>query len=1186
MLDHNAQAAALQEDHAGRRAAVTVFDTPIYLRAGAGTGKTTTLVARILAWTTGQGWERALREDPARAPSDTAQAVLAGVVAMTFTEAAAADMDRKVREELRKLSQGQTVLGLLAADLAPAAPQRAQWLLDALQGPLCTTIHAWCRGLLLRRHEAAQLDPQFGVDGDGEALRASVHDAVRADLQALASVPKSEWMRLGQEGIWPRDVADEVVRLYSEGVRHQDLDADPWSEDAMRTWLEAARALVASVVSYHTQAAPSFSKLKDWKSAFETLLDLHSSWSAVSDPSRSIEAARASCANESLFKCLKIKPDKHQKALVSALGHDHAAFAQATRSLYELLRDVPLFDREFHQAARGLVQRMLLHAGEGLRIRAVVAQSDLLRLARTVVELHPEVRRTERARLRQVLLDEVQDTDPQQYALVRQLCLQTEARTQEGSANARPGLFIVGDPKQSIYGWRNADLRALETLEHELERDHQAQVYDLVRNFRSTHNILHTVNAVVEPVMEAEAGVQPSFRALQPHRSEVGEVPIAMAIWEVPPQAHSNASKEDEFWEKNDTSAQARRRLEAQELTRELQAQLDAGVKRSSIGILSAYTGGLTVLLEALRDAGIPYEFASDRSYYRRREVRDAVAWLACIVDPQDKLSFVAALKSPVCGLTDQRMVTLMQRDLHALAARHEQYSQEARQELLRVCDNPNSDAALVHAIEALWVLRGLLANGNVEQFLAALRDLLGPEPLEAARYLGEWRAANLARFFEQVRVHLLEHGGEALSLLALLRDCLKNGRREGDAPAGEAIDAVRVMTVHSSKGLDFEQVYVVDTAHGKNNKEAPTAWDEQTKQLRLFQRPSPLWFLARRARQRREDAERVRLWYVALTRAKNRLWVSAPLPPATTGEGQGSFHALMARTIPQEVQLGTRLRTHAAAWRAGSQPEPLCISTPVWMVRTVITDMEAPRTATVSVQVHDTSTRDEAEMLALQTLRTSAQQREQRPLFAAASSLAHLEQVAPEMDAPAVVTPTGRTPLAARAAGTAVHAIFETLPSDDWEGGLAAMDPARIQHLVRRALVHTPHDQVTFAEAAQSALDTWQSFRSSTLCTQLEQIWPRVIARELPLFVAAPANETEGAVHGLRGTADMVYRDLDGSLVVVDWKTDRVADLAARSQQYVEQLKVYALALRAALDLNYTPRCELWFVAQGVLHK
>jgi ATP-dependent exoDNAse (exonuclease V) beta subunit len=65
-----------------------------------------------------------------------------------------------------------------------------------------------------------------------------------------------------------------------------------------------------------------------------------------------------------------------------------------------------------------------------------------------------------------------------------------------------------------------------------------------------------------------------------------------------------------------------------------------------------------------------------------------------------------------------------------------------------------------------------------------------------------------------------------------------------------------------------------------------------------------------------------------------------------------------------------------------------------------------------------------------------------------------------------------------------------------------------------------------------------------------------------------------------------MVYLDLDGSLVVVDWKTDRVADLAARSQQYVEQLKVYALALRAALDLNYTPRCELWFVAQGVLHK
>ena len=130
MLEHSAQA-ALQQDHAGRRAAVTIFDTPIYLRAGAGTGKTTTLVARILAWTTGPGWERALRDDPSRTPADTAQAVLAGVVAMTFTEAAAADMDRKVREELRKLAQGQAVLGLLATDLTAEAPQRAQWLLDA-----------------------------------------------------------------------------------------------------------------------------------------------------------------------------------------------------------------------------------------------------------------------------------------------------------------------------------------------------------------------------------------------------------------------------------------------------------------------------------------------------------------------------------------------------------------------------------------------------------------------------------------------------------------------------------------------------------------------------------------------------------------------------------------------------------------------------------------------------------------------------------------------------------------------------------------------------------------------------------------------------------------------------------------------------------------------------------------------
>jgi len=1184
MLEHSAQA-ALQQDHAGRRAAVTIFDTPIYLRAGAGTGKTTTLVARILAWTTGPGWERALRDDPSRTPADTAQAVLAGVVAMTFTEAAAADMDRKVREELRKLAQGQAVLGLLATDLTAEAPQRAQWLLDAMQGPLCTTIHAWCRGLLLRRYEAAQLDPQFGVDGDGEALRASVHDAVRADLQASTQLPDSEWMQLGKKGFWPREVADEVVRLYSEGVRHQDLDSDPWSDDSLRAWKAAVHPLVVGVLAFESQAAPALSRLKDWKATFEALHELHSDWLAIAHPMRCMELAQSCCEDPSVLKSLKIKPDNHQSGLMKALGEDHRAFGQVTRSLYELLRDVPMFDRDFHQAARRLMQRLLLQAAEGLRARAVVAQSDLLRLARTVVEEQHEVRRAERARLRQVLLDEVQDTDPQQYALVRQLCLHPDLQGQDSSRNARPGLFIVGDPKQSIYGWRNADLRALEAFEQELERDHRAQVFDLVRNFRSTHTILNTVNAVVEPVMEAEPGVQPSFRALHPHRSDVGEVPVAMAIWHVPAVANQDSSKEADFWEKNATQAHVARRLEAQVLTREIQEQMNAGVKCSSIGILSAYTGGLTALLEALREAGIPYEFASDRSYYRRREVRDAVAWLACIVDPQDKLSFVAALKSPVCGLTDQRMVTLMQRELHALAAQHHSYTQQAQRDLVRVCDQPSTDAALVHAIESLWVLRQLLASGDIEQFLAALRDLLAPEPLEAARYLGEWRAANLARFFEQVRVHLLEHGGEALSLLALLRDCLENGRREGDAAAGEAVDAVRVMTVHSSKGLDFEQVYLVDTAHGTNNKEAPTSWDDQTKQLRLFKRPSPLWFQARRARQRREEAERVRLWYVALTRAKNRLWVSAPLPPTTTSSGHSDFRALMARTIPDGVQLGTRLQEHAMQWRDGSQPEPFCVSTPIWTVRAVITDSETTHKENATVEVQDTSARDEAEMVFLQTQRAQAQQREQRPLFAAASTLAHLELVAPDPEAPVMAQATGRTPLASRAAGTAVHAIFETLPSEDWEGGVAAMTPERIEHLVQRALVHTPHDEATYAAAVHSALDTWQCFQGSALCAQLAAIWPRVVARELPMFVSA-SNHQAGAVHGLRGTADMVYRDEDGSLVVVDWKTDRTTDLATRSQQYLEQLKVYALALRAALDLDYTPRCELWFVAQGVVHK
>ena len=1182
-VDHEI-ARALAGDRAGRRAAVLEFGHPVYLRAGAGTGKTTTLVARILAWTTGPGWEAAGAEQPARDASQVAQACLSGLVAMTFTEAAAADMDRKVRLELKKLAEGRAVQGLEPGDLAPEAAERARALLVALQAPLCTTIHAWCRGLLLRRHAAAGLDPRFVVDGEGQGLRAALHEAVRADLREQSAHGGGEWTTLGAQGTWPADVASAAARLHEEGVRAVDLEADPWSVERQREWISLARERVARLLSFDAEAKAQKGRASAWVQGLQAAADMAAALAASGEPAQVVEGARSACG-ERLLGTLA----KHElpKQFAGELGAEARPFLAALGELREVLRDLPRMDRALHQAARTLLARLLARVEDGMRRRSTLSQSELLRAACALVANDARVRDTERARIRQMLLDEVQDTDPLQYELVRQLCLAP------GGAR-RPGLFLVGDPKQSIYGWRNADLAALERFERELVERHGAEVHDLVLNFRSTRSILETVNIAVAPVMSAEPGVQPRFEALVPHREEQGAKPVAFVPWMVDPAKPGTLSD-------NETKGDAARALEAPALAREIRRRIEAGAKPAGIGVLCAYTSSIGVHLEALREAGVPFEFASDRSYYQRREVLDAVAWLTCVVDPADALAFAATLKTAACAVSDRRMVELSQAGLHALYARHARCSGEAGEELRRLCrSTPSaaplaSDAALVHAVESLWRLRQLLADGDVERFLSALRELPGCEALEAARHLGEWRAANLARFFEILRAHLHAQGGDALALLALLRDCVERGRREGDAPAGESVEAVRVMTVHSSKGLDFEHVFLVDTAKKSSQREEPTACEPSLGLSMLFGAVPPFWHRVRAARERREEAERVRLWYVALTRAKDHLWVSAPLPARRRSEGTANFRDLMARTLPADVDLSAPVRARHDASAAAGRMEAGRLETQAWSIEYGHDPGVAPRAEPSGAVVAPALERVRADAERILAAQAAAREHEARRPFHAASTAGvdGTGRAGLGDDGEGGDDEFGRAPvdapdseLAARVAalaGQAVHLALEELPlEDDPRVALFAIGDAELEALVERVSIGRPETSAVRDAARDAAHAILRDFRASKLSERLAGIWPKVVARELPVLAPAPADGNRSPLHGLRGVVDLAWRDDDGCLVVVDWKTGRAGDIDALVAHHGRQLAAYARALQLALDLPREPRRELWFLARG----
>ena len=255
---------ALATDAAARALAQTEFERPLLVEAGAGTGKTTTLTARILAWSLGPGWERgsvrvAEREAAARPlatptlpdPEAVAAEVLSRVVAITFTEAAAAEMASRIGEALAELAAGDETPPWLLAEALPAAPERAaraRSLLGALDHLVVRTIHAFCRSLLAAHPLEAGLHPEIQVDADGfrieEIAREVVEERLRTGYGALDDGGDDDLLALAARSIGPAELVGAVVdALVRVGLRPQDLEESPFSADraaALRRELAAA----------------------------------------------------------------------------------------------------------------------------------------------------------------------------------------------------------------------------------------------------------------------------------------------------------------------------------------------------------------------------------------------------------------------------------------------------------------------------------------------------------------------------------------------------------------------------------------------------------------------------------------------------------------------------------------------------------------------------------------------------------------------------------------------------------------------------------------------------------------------------------------------------------------------------------------------------------------------------------
>ncbi len=1141
----NSQDLALAADLEARELAQTEFDRPLVIEAGAGTGKTALLVARVVAWCVGPGWAR---HADRKEPGSVARKVLERVVAITFTEAAAAEMAERVAQAFSDLAVGTVPVGvdrsLLDVEDDEELAARAAALADEVHRLQAQTIHSWCHHLLRSFPLEAGVHPRFEIDSDGTRLEEVVVEAVSDGLRRLSEgSDATDWETLAAAGVMPVDLAEAVQALVSAGVPAEALHEDPLGPVAMAVVLADLRqALDGMAVAGLGTLAEAGSKTGRIGTA---LIRLQQDLAAATaeDP---VMAARAldrleNEVRERLRDWSNGKLTKTEESLVAST----AALAESSAALLPLLTGLKGFSPVQLGAARRVLVDLVGTVTNHMARSGTTTFDDLLRLAAHVLESSDGVRDEIRADMDQLMVDEFQDTDATQCQMVRSLAL--------AGGGIQPGLFIVGDPKQSIYGWRRADLAAYDQFKGEVE-EAGGRVRPLVRNFRSTQVILDEVTRLVEPVMVKGEGIQPEFQHLEAtddRRTDPGFTeghwgPVEH--WVARPAAGEGSGLESKV--KVDDAINIEATAVADDIRRLLD---DGGVQAKDVAILVRSTTSLEAVLDALRSAGVPFEVARERQYYQRREVVETAALVRSVIDPADQLALLTMLRSDVVGVPDAALAPLWDAGLPGIMARIDDWDGDAIPELEACIEGavgaipgdlpgigelPRWPVALRVAARTVGLLRRAIHERPPDVFVESLRSLWLNESTASARFLGRFRRARLERFFTELESSLAADDGSLASVARLLRRAVDEGREPrvpGDPDV--AADAVHVMTIHSAKGLDFEHVYLCQIQKGDPGGFAGSSVDLRPKgdglEYRLFGWPTPGFGAADQLRKERERAERVRLLYVATTRAKNRLvvsgrWQSDGEP--ISAEEAGSFEDLVAhRLTPDDLEDQAR----AGDWRRPESGRPV-----QWVLPALDPDHGGGSSdASPARRSYDLG-RVRRESALLATRRTEAEERSALPISVAASSLAHGRSMVP------TGADDGSAGQAAAAAGTAVHRLLELV---DLEGDLMAQIGERRKEVMDWAAAGAGGASDLARRRAAEVVDGMIEGRCLATLAGLAS---DVVARELPLLV--PAGQGDPAVSAILGVADLVYRR-NGRLVVADYKTDAVTgdEITARAEIY-----------------------------------
>jgi len=1133
--------AATREETQRNQAAAADPAASVWVSANAGTGKTHVLTMRVL---------RLLLAgtDPQR------------MLALTYTKAAASEMATRVFDRLAEwVAADDAALERKLAELLDRAPsagemRRARQLfalaIEAPGGLKVQTIHAFCERLLQRFPLEAGVPPGFEVLDDHEraALLQEATDAALAE--ATAAEPEAPLARalasavgfaaeinfdaLLGEALRQQEWLDDAARL-----DHNDADNFAEAEKIYRralglgpdVSLEATSERLAGVLS-----DAELVRLRDIL-AFGSNADVK----VAAQLAAALTAASVQGRIEALTKLFLTSAGEPRKTLITrklAVQHVNAAL---------------LLDRA--------QERFVALRQERCKLQLVDATLALVRLGGAVMQRYAEVK-ARQARLDfddligkaasllrsssavewvlykldggldHILVDEAQDTSPLQWEVVRALA--EEFFAGRGARQEARTLFAVGDEKQSIYSFQGAAPKMFATMGDELAlRAERAGLpwrrIPLTLSFRSVEPILAAVDGIFcDP--QRMPGLRTSLTPIKHVAHRTGHAGL-IEIW--PTEKHEAADPVEPWSPLLETSASPSVARLANRIaatisgwleSREVLASEGRPVRAGDILVLVRKRLPFApVLVSALKVRGVPVAGADRLVLADQLAVQDLVALGDLLTLPEDDLALAGVLKSPLFGLDDD--------DLMALA--HGRTGSLWQQLQTR----PAANKRVIQAAESLPRWLRLAESLPPFEFYSAVLDREGARAKMLAR-LGTEAADAIDEFLNLALVH----GDSAPPSLQGFLCWLRQGHREIKRDMEPGRNEVRVMTVHGAKGLEAPIVFLPDTCSTRSARQ-PNALLTLDDAERPSGTPPPfLWPIkgtgkidavqdAKLRVAHAETEERNRLLYVALTRARDRLYVAGfegvrPPPP-------DCWYNLIKDGLTGQLKQ-VKTSDGRAVWRLGSgqtaRPSPVktgasalarAVPLPAW------TRMAAPREPVLSMPLVPSRFAP----LEPEGGRASATPSPRRP---------------PE---PAIMPPAALAEDSRFLRGTVTHALLEhlpKLPQEKWADAaeaFLAIRAAQLSNRTRREIV----------------VETLAVLQDATLAP----LFGPASRAEVSIAAEIPHPDGSGPALRITGKIDRLVTNCD-SAMILDYKTNRPApaDPTAVADAYLFQLAAYRLGV------------------------